>query len=457
MITTPEEYITEVTEEVQQCLSDKGCQPILFIGSGLSKRLFKGPSWVELLERLASGCPEIKKELAYYRQQSDDNLIDIGETFADCYMEWAWGTGKRKFPKELFESPDKQIFVKHIVCELFKKITPDALTGIRNRALQREIRLLQSIRPHAVITTNYDSLLEIIFPEYEPVIGQRILRTSYSSVGEIYKVHGCVSEPQSIVLTRKDYDEFLRKKKYLSAKLLTYFAEHPLLFIGYSAEDPNIKTILADIDEILAAEDELVSNIFLLSWDKEFDTRTTFPKEKVIHVEENRTIRIKNIVANSFEWVFDAFASDGELEQVSPKVLRTILARTYEMVRHDLPRKIVEVDYTQLERVTEGKGELPKLYGIATLDNPSTTNAYYPYTISQVGEQLGFPGWHGARKLLDTISSEKGVDITESDNQYHIKVKTGRGDKSATHNKYSDAAVSLLEKVKDGKEYKLMV
>ena len=49
-----------------------------------------------------------------------------------------------------------------------------------------------------------------------------------------------------------DYANFEQKKKYLSSKLLTYFAEHPLFFFGYSCSDPNIISIVSDIDEILA-------------------------------------------------------------------------------------------------------------------------------------------------------------------------------------------------------------
>ncbi|WP_202020915.1 SIR2 family protein [Pseudomonas sp. ADAK18] len=79
-----------------------------------------------------------------------------------------------------------------------------------------------------MITTNYDQLLEECFPEYETIVGQKILYADHSSIGEIFKIHGCASHPESIVLTRADYDEFVKRKKYLSAKLLAFFAEHPL-------------------------------------------------------------------------------------------------------------------------------------------------------------------------------------------------------------------------------------
>lgn len=453
MATNTEEYIRDTQADIGACIDDKGCQPILFIGSGLSKRYFRGPNWIELLDTLANACPNIDKEIAFYRQTHGDP-IDIGEVFAEKFMDWAWDKGRKSFPKKLFESPDSQVFIKHFVCEHFKKLTPNAITGVKPKALQKEIKLLQDIRPHAVITTNYDTFLETVFPDHEPVVGQQILRTSFSSVGEIYKIHGCVSDPSSIVLTRRDYDEFLRKKKYLSAKLLTYFAEHPLLFIGYSAEDPNIKAILADIDEILAANEQLVPNIFILLWNDQFDKLESFQREKVISVGEGKSIRIRSIIANSFDWVFESFSSKGELEQVSPKVLRAILSRTYEMVRHDIPKKTIEVDYSMLAKIVDDKGALPKLYGIATLDNPATTNAYYPYTLTAVGKKLGFKQWHGAKKLLDEIMTDTGVNLKESDNRYHVALKTGESAGSLVH-KYSESMVELLKLVKAGKDYEL--
>ena len=84
------------------------------------------------------------------------------------------------------------------------------------------------------------------------------------------------STHQSIVLTREDYDYFNEKKKYLSSKLLTYFAEHPLFFLGYSLNDPNIINILSDIDEILVSKGELVPNIYMVIFDSKFNEENTF-------------------------------------------------------------------------------------------------------------------------------------------------------------------------------------
>ncbi|MEK8199495.1 SIR2 family protein [Lysinibacillus sp. FSL M8-0134] len=71
-------------------------------------------------------------------------------------------------------------------------------------------------------------------------------------IGEIFKIHICVSDNNEIILNEEDYDVIIHKKKYLSAKLLPFFSEHPFLFIGYSANDKNIQSILSDIDELIS-------------------------------------------------------------------------------------------------------------------------------------------------------------------------------------------------------------
>ncbi|MFB9278455.1 SIR2 family protein [Cohnella cellulosilytica] len=444
------QYIADVSDDINACLENMGCQPILFIGSGLSKRYFDGPNWEQLLMKMAELCPLIDKEYAYYKQSNGSN-IKIGEVFSQLYKEWAWSTGKENFPRELFDaSKSSDIYFKHKVREFIESITPPTLQHITESKLINEIELLQRIRPHTVITTNYDQFLEKVFPDYEPIIGQKILKTNPMSIGEVFKIHGCITEPESMVLTQNDYNEFMNKKKYLSAKLLTYFAEHPLLFIGYSAEDPNIKTILSDIDEIISSNNELIPNIYILEWSPSVSDSQYPQREKIISIDSYRSVRIKSITSNSFNWVFEAFGANDSIEKINPKILRSLLARTYELVRYDIPKRTIEVDFEFLEKAVGEEGELAKIYGITTLTNPTALNASFPYTLSQVSKQLGFEGWYSAHSLLEKVKRETGHSIKTSDNRYHITVKVG--DRMTTH-KYSEEMVALLRKVMNNEEY----
>lgn len=263
-----------------------------------------------------------------------------------------------------------------------------------------------------------------------------------------------------MILTTEDYKNFNRKKKYLSSKLLTYFAEHPLLFIGYSAEDPNIKSILSDIDEIISSQSNIIPNIYILEWDPNLDYSKYPPREKIITIDSKRNIRIKSISASSFKWVFEAFGNLCEIKYVDTKLLRALVARTYDFVRTDVPRNKIELNYENLEHVVNSKDGFVTLFGLTNIDDPSAFNAKYPYTLTMVGEKLGFynrnnkPSWHKAEDLIIQIKEKKGVDIKASDNRYHYKIKIGT---ESTINKYSDEAVSLLSKVRDKVDYSLNI
>lgn len=451
-----QQYQAEITADIASVLAEASCQPILFIGSGFTKRYASGPNWEELLKKLADACPLIDKEFAYYKQAHGNDLKKIGSLFSDFYREWAWGKGKSKFPVEFFtEAYTSDVFIKHAISQLLNDLGPNAKGSYGSAALDAEIAALKSISPHAIITTNYDEIIEPLFPEYERVIGQQILRKGYFSIGEIFKIHGCKSDPMSIIINEADYERFYTDQKYLSAKLLTYFVEHPLIFIGYRAEDPNIKSVLYDVDRMVRANFQLVPNIYVLEWDPAIQDSSYPARDKVLTVGDDTNIRIKSISASSFEWVFKAFADGGNLEKINIKLLRSLMARAVELVRSDIPKKHVEIDFKTLEHAVNNGENFAKLFGVTSLSDPSQVNLNYKYTLSGVAEELGYTYWSKAHDLIKTLTDQTGFDMKASDNKYHITMRTGRAEKSVTH-KYSEAAVDLLGKVLRGEPYDLV-
>lgn len=440
------QYQEEVRADISEVLRLAGCQPILFIGSGFSRRYADAPNWDELLKKLAENCPNVDRPYAFYKQKFKDQPR-IASMFAEAYRDWAWGDGGGNFPAQYFaEEFPTEVFLKHATAAMLHGLKPV------HSKLKAELKALQAINPHAIVTTNYDELLEPLFPQYETVVGQTILKQPYLSIGEIFKIHGSVADPLSLVLTQEDYDTFETDKKYLSAKLLTYFAEHPLLFIGYGANDPNIRSVLYDVDRMIRADFELIPNIYILEWDPTIDEKSYPARDRVLAVGENREIRIKSISASSYEWVYEAFSSGGALEKVNMKLLRSLLARTIDLVRKDVPTKKVEIDFQTLEHKLEHGDGVATLLGIAAIGDPTKINLHFPFTLTMVAELLGYQGWNAANQLIDLVKEQTGFDLKSSDNTYHITMRTGKS--SSTH-KYSQACVDLLKAALEGKPYTL--
>src|SRR5689334_22732840 len=119
------QYQQEVIADIASVLASASCQPILFIGSGFTKRYAGGPNWEELLRKLAAACPLIDKDFAYYKQAHEGDLKRIGSLFSDLYREWAWTKGKNKFPAEYFtEGYTSDVFIKHTIATLLKDLGP---------------------------------------------------------------------------------------------------------------------------------------------------------------------------------------------------------------------------------------------------------------------------------------------------------------------------------------------
>lgn len=436
-------YIDEQTKRIVAARDKYPLQPIVFAGSGLSRRWLKAPAWFELLEWAVSNCPLIDKPIQYFVQQ-EKGLPEVAQRISKNYQTWAWGVGKEKFPSMLFEaSVPAEIYLKYSIAQYIKSFG----TKVQDQ-FEKEAEAFSKIRPHAVITTNYDGLIEKVLPGYQPILGAGLISAPFANIGEVYKIHGTVEKPSSLVLTSDDYANFGAKRKYLTAKLLTFFAEHPIVFVGYSVEDANIRRILEDLNEAVDIKGGIIPNIFFLTRPSE-----EVPGfEKVLQVAPEKGVRVNSIEASDFEWVFKAFGHNAPLSNVNPQVLMSLLARSYQLVRSDIPRQKFDVDFELISGKIESKEDFAKVFGIGTLQPVTNFSANYPYNLTEVGTKLGFRSWHGANRLLAKIREEKGIDLKSSDNRYHGTVRISKKSKAQM---YSEECIELLVRVKDGAEYKV--
>lgn len=208
--------------------------------------------------------------------------------------------------------------------------------------------------------------------------------------------------------------------------------------------------IIDDVGEVLGSDDQLIPNLFYVNWSNSIDYERGVASERLIAGSQGK-YRVRSIETDEFGWIYQSLAQERELSGVNTRVLRALLARTYNLIRSDIPRKRVEVDYATLEHSLSEEGGLPALLGISKADN---TNMTHPYVLSQVAQKLGYSTWHGAHKLVQKIKAATGVDLKKTDNKYHCRIKVGSKDNSSAR-KWSDSAVDLLLKVRDGAPYEV--
>lgn len=239
--------MTDPTEALREIFDHHPAAPFLFVGSGFSRRYLGLEDWAGLLSRF---CKPIK-EFAYYRAKASNDLPRAASYMADDYYEWWWAADETSESREAFASlvTDKSDPLKY---EIAKYLNSFVLQDVQASEFSAEIAAFAEISVDGIITTNWDSLIEECFPDYTVYVGQNeLLFSNPQSIAEIYKIHGTATDAQSMVLTEADYSKFAEKNPYLAAKLVTIFVEHPIVFIGYSINDPHIQSIIMSIAKCL--------------------------------------------------------------------------------------------------------------------------------------------------------------------------------------------------------------
>ncbi|HEL1321870.1 TPA: SIR2 family protein, partial [Streptococcus equi subsp. zooepidemicus] len=110
-----------------------------------------------------------------------------------------------------------------------------------------------------IVTTNYDTLTEDLLDSIDQkptvYVGQKGFFDETFNWSELFKIHGDVYDPSSIVITEDDYKVYDNNSILISAKILSNLIHSPIIFIGYSLTDRNVQKLLTDFASQLPNED----------------------------------------------------------------------------------------------------------------------------------------------------------------------------------------------------------
>ncbi len=189
---------------------------VLFCGAGTSQGRY--PTWKQLLQELA----------------------------AEAGLPTA-GVDSLDLPQWYVEARGRAALEAHLV-RLFG--APAAPTALQ--------RILARFPWDVIFTTNYDRLLERALAAQGREVDIIVEDTQVGRVAEhsrttLVKMHGCVSRPHSLVVTREDYDAYDRRHPAIITYLQSLLATRTFLFVGFSLRDPNFRNIYRIVQQVLGS------------------------------------------------------------------------------------------------------------------------------------------------------------------------------------------------------------
>lgn len=343
--------------KIEDAISKFNTTPILFVGSGISRRYLNLPDWKGLLEHFAK---MINDDPFVY--SSYENRAKVLECKAGIMPKIA-ELIQRDFDTKWFSDPS----IRTVDAETLEKIKDNGLSPFkaeiaayikRNTTVtptyQEEVNMLAQISEKSiagVITTNYDSLLEDTLRGFTKYVGQtQLIFSAIQGIAEIYKIHGSVENPDSIIINESDYLMFDNKSAYLAAKLMTIFMEYPIIFIGYSINDTNVQNIIKSIVNCLDEEQiKMLKDRFVFV---EY-------KEDMVGVEvspftimvDNKPLGMRKVILSDFMLLYRAM--ENKKSKLPVKILRRFKQELYDYTITNMPTANLRVAALDDNRVDD--------------------------------------------------------------------------------------------------------
>lgn len=341
---------------IRDIISKFNTTPFLFIGSGMSRRYLNLPDWKGLLKHFAEIISE--DEFAYESYENSARTMNcrcgimpkVAELIQrDFDQKWFRDIGIRNIDKEVFHQIHEGLSpFKAELAEYLRK------SSVINQEYQKEINKLSEISMKniaGVITTNYDFFLEENFKGFTKYIGQsQLIFSSIQGVGEIYKIHGSLETPASIVINEEDYVMFEEKSIYLAAKLMTIFMEYPIIFLGYSIGDSNIRNIIKAIVSCLDSEQiKLLEDRFVfVEYVPEMNGAEVTPYTIMF---EDRPLTMKKVALSDFMLLYNEM--ENKKAKLPAVILRKFKQELYEYTITNTPTANLRVASIDDSRVMD--------------------------------------------------------------------------------------------------------
>ncbi len=352
----------EFVSKLKQCKK----APFLFVGSGFARHYTGAPTWEGILERFAP------KPLNQYKSILNTTYLPtIATAIAKDLTNEFWSRPETDSFRSRYANivTDQSQVLKLMISEYLSSLSSVDFP----EALKEEIRLLRSLNIDGIITTNWDDVAERLFPSYSKFIGQnQLIVSSTFSIGEIYKIHGCITSPRSLVLTESDYQDFNDKNAYLAAKLITIFVEHPVVFMGYSISDSNIRQLLQSVVRCMGQDSiqRLQDNLIFVNWLPEENAELTIEQFDMT-MDGGIILPVTRIDTHDYKAVYQCLSYYER--SIPAALLREYKKQFYEIVVSEHPEKSLHV---LPDTKSDALDRIQVVYGFGAIKNYLAASGY---------------------------------------------------------------------------------
>lgn len=391
-----------IKKKLEEIFKKRGAGPFLFVGSGFSRRYLGLEDWKGLLSRFCvAGHP-----FEYYLAAANGDYPLVARILAEEFNNHWWHSEEYKVSVERYKGKitDVTSALRIEVCNYLSTLDQSIA---KNSEYAREVELLAGLNVDGIITTNWDTFIEQLFPDYRKYIGQNeLLFSNPQEIGEVYKIHGCSTLPASLVLTNEDYAQFNERNAYLAAKLITIFVEHPVVFLGYSLSDQNISSLLRAISLCIGKEniEQLRQNLIFVQ--RQASSEEPNISDTYITIDG---VQIPLVLVKSNDWVPVFEALRATKRKIPARVLRYCKEQLYELVQSSEPeKKLCVVDIDAIDR----KDDVEFLVGVGVASYQENTIADIGYATFEVkdliADVLHEKNCYDARQVVDNVVPRVG-------------------------------------------------
>ncbi len=338
--------MSDIYTKIRSKLDEIPISPIFFIGSGISRRYINAPDWKNMLKEVMNGWDKsFERQYQSYVKNGKCDFEELGKLLEDKYYNDILSDN------EIVEGKEKSYYFRKKISDILELYIAKNIEALENN---EEVSELRKTTPSTIITTNYDNLLEdYIFKGYQTYVGQeQLLSNVLHGVGDIYKIHGCIKNPDSIVITKDDYNHFRDKSVYLNSKLLTLFLEYPIIFMGYSFSDENIKGIFDTIVKMIPNKSkELSERIWFLRRNE--SGNKDYSEIERIELEEGRYLDVEVFYVNNFAEFYKVL-NEANFNKLPIQFLRYMKSNVYQLVASQVNNpKLIDVNICDISRVQD--------------------------------------------------------------------------------------------------------